>query len=145
MKVSVIVPVCNVRDYLPQCVESILTQSFQDFESLLVDDNSTDGSEQLCDQYAQADPRVRVLHLTEHRGISVARNTGVKNARGDLISFIDSDDFVSEEYLAQMVATLTAYQADVVFTEYNELDQQAGIFYFNVVSAAKGEVYELTA
>ena len=145
MKVSVIVPVCNVRDYLPQCVESILTQSFQNFELLLVDDNSTDGSEQLCDQYAQADPRVRVLHLTEHRGISVARNTGVKNARGDLISFIDSDDFVSEEYLAQMVATLTAYQADVVFTEYNELDQQAGIFYFNVVSAAKGEVYELTA
>ena len=145
MKVSVIVPVCNVGDYLPQCVESILTQSFQDFELLLVDDNSTDGSEQLCDQYAQADPRVRVLHLTEHRGISVARNTGVKNARGDLIRFIDSDDFVSEEYLAQMVATLTAYQADVVFTEYNELDQQAGIFYFNVVSAAKGEVYELTA
>ena len=60
MKVSVIVPVCNVGDYLPQFVESILTQSFQDFESLLVDDNSTDGSEQLCDQYAQADPRVRV-------------------------------------------------------------------------------------
>ena len=145
MKVSVIVPVCNVGDYLPQCVESILTQSFQDFELLLVDDNSTDGSEQLCDQYAQADPRVRVLHLTEHRGISVARNTGVKNARGALISFIDSDDFVSEEYLAQMVATLTAYQADVVFTEYNELDQQAGIFCFNVASAAKGEIYELTA
>lgn len=111
----------------------------------MVDDNSTDGSEQLCDQYDQADPRVRVLHLTEHRGISVARNTGVKNARGDLISFIDSDDFVSEEYLAQMVATLTAYQADVVFTEYNELDQQAGIFCFNVASAAKGKVYELTA
>lgn len=81
-----------------------------------MDDNSTDGSEQLCDQYAQAHPRVRVIHLTEHRGVSVARNTGVKNARGDLISFIDSDDFVSEEYLAQMVATLTAYQADVVFT-----------------------------
>lgn len=145
MKVSVIAPVCNVRDYLPQCVESILTQSFQDFELLLVDDNSTDGSEQLCDRYAQADPRVRALHLTEHRGVSVARNMGVKNARGDLISFIDSDDFVSEEYLAQMVATLTAYQADVVFTEYNELDQQAGIFCFNVASAAKGEVYELTA
>lgn len=145
MKVSVIVPVCNVRDYLPQCVESILTQSFQDFESLLVDDNSTDGSEQLCDQYAQADPRVRVLHLTEHRGVSVARNTGAKNAREDLISFIDSDDFVSEEYLAQMVATLTAYQADVVFTEYNELDQQAGVFCFNVALAAKGEVYELTS
>ena len=145
MKVSVIVPVCNVRDYLPQCVESILTQSFQDFESLLVDDNLTDGSEQLCDQYAQADPRVRVLHLTEHRGVSVARNTGAKNAREDLISFIDSDDFVSEEYLAQMVATLTAYQADVVFTEYNELDQQAGVFCFNVALAAKGEVYELTS
>lgn len=58
MQVSVIVPVCNVGDYLPQCVESILAQSFQDFELILVDDNSTDGSEQLCDQYAQADPRV---------------------------------------------------------------------------------------
>lgn len=144
MKVSVIVPVHNVAPYLEQCIESILAQTFTDFELLLVDDNSTDGSEQLCDQYTQADPRVRVLHLTEHRGVSVARNTGVKNARGDLISFIDSDDFVSEEYLAQMVATLTAYQADVVFTEYNELDQQAGVFCFNVAPAAKGEVYELT-
>lgn len=85
-----------------------------------------------------------MIHLTEHRGVSIARNTGVKNARGDLISFIDSDDFVSEEYLAQMVATLTAYQADVVFTEYNELDQQAGVFCFNVASTVKGEVYELT-
>lgn len=145
MKVSVIVPVCNVRDYLPQCVESILTQSFQNFELLLVDDNSTDGSEQLCDQYAQTDPRVRVLHLTEHRGVSVARNTGVHNAAGELVSFIDSDDFVGKVYLAAMVETLTTHQADIVFTEFNTLDDQSRIFYFMVEPENKGHVYELTS
>ena len=145
MKVSVIVPVHNVAPYLEQCVESILAQTFTDFELLLVDDKSTDDSGTICDQFAQAYPQVRVIHLAEQLGVSVARNTGVRNAAGELISFIDSDDFVREDYLAAMVETLTTHQADIVFTEFNFLDEQSKLFYFAVKPEEKGQVYELTS
>ena len=90
MKVSVVVPVYNAATYLEQCLDSILAQTFTDFELLLVDDCSTDDSGQICDRYA-SNSQVRVVHLTERLGVSTARNIGVKNARGDLIAFIDSD------------------------------------------------------
>ena len=88
---------------------------------------------------------MRVIHLAEQLGVSVARNTGVRNAAGELISFIDSDDFVREDYLAAMVETLTTHQADIVFTEFNLLDEQSKLFYFAVKPEEKGQVYELTS
>ena len=89
---SIIVPVYNVQDYLGQCVDSVLSQDFSDFELILVDDGSTDNSPALCDAYAKADTRVKVIHK-KNGGASDARNQGLDRAQGEYIVFLDSDDF----------------------------------------------------
>ena len=102
-KVSVIVPVYKVEKYLPECIESVLAQTFPDFELLLVDDGSPDNSGKICDDYAARDPRIRVFHK-ENGGVSSARNLGLDNARGEWIAFVDSDDTVGEKYLEHLWA-----------------------------------------
>ena len=97
--ISVIVPVYNTEPYLPRCIDSILGQSFTDFELLLVDDGSTDGSGAICDAYAAKDSRVRVFHK-ENGGVSSARNLGLDNAKGEWVTFIDSDDFIEDDYFS---------------------------------------------
>ena len=97
-QISVIVPVYNVEKYLSRCIESILSQTFTDFELLLIDDGSTDRSGEICDEYAKKDTRIRVFH-TKNRGVSAARNLGLDNAKGEWISFVDSDDWVEDDYL----------------------------------------------
>ena len=91
--ISVIVPVYNAEKYLQRCVDSILKQSFTDFELLLIDDGSHDRSGELCDEYAKKDNRVRVFHK-ENGGVSSARNVGLDNASGEYISFVDADDYL---------------------------------------------------
>ena len=86
--ISVIVPVYNVTNYISRCVESVLCQSMQDFELILVDDGSTDGSGEICDSYANKDDRICVIHQ-ENQGLSAARNRGLKEAKGEYIAFID--------------------------------------------------------
>lgn len=102
---SVIVPVYNVEPYLRACVDSILAQTFRDFELILVDDGSTDGCPALCDAYEGQDPRVRVIHK-ENGGLSSARNAGMRSARAELLSFIDSDDFVHPQMFQTLVSPL---------------------------------------
>ena len=97
MKISVIVPVYNTAQFLPHCIESILSQSFTDFELLLIDDGSTDGSGKICDAYAEKDNRIRVFHK-ENGGVSSAGNLGLDNARGEWVTFVDSDDWVEDDY-----------------------------------------------
>ena len=99
MKISVIIPVYNTECYLSRCIESVLNQSFTDFELLLIDDGSKDNSGAICDAYAKKDGRVRVFHK-ENRGVSMARNLGLDNAIGDWVTFIDSDDYVLNDYLS---------------------------------------------
>lgn len=96
-KISIIVPVYNVEQYLPRCINSILNQSFADFELLLIDDGSKDKSGAICDEYADNDDRIRVFHK-ENGGVSSARNIGLENARGEWLSFIDGDDEITEGY-----------------------------------------------
>lgn len=96
-KISIIVPVYNVEQYLPRCIYSILNQSFADFELLLIDDGSKDKSGAICDEYAAKDSRIRVFHK-ENGGVSSARNIGLENARGEWLSFIDGDDVITEGY-----------------------------------------------
>ena len=103
-KISVIVPVYNVEQYLCRCIDSILAQSFPDFELLLIDDGSKDHSGEICDEYAQKDERVRVFHK-ENGGVSSARNLGLDNAKGEWISFVDADDWVEEDYLKNLQNT----------------------------------------
>ncbi len=96
--ISVIVPVYKTQEYLPQCIESILGQSFSDLELILIDDGSPDNSGEICDAYAEKDPRVRVFHIP-NGGVSNARNTALNNARGRWVVFVDSDDWIEGDYL----------------------------------------------
>lgn len=98
-RISVIVPVYNAKRYLRRCVDSILCQSQQDFELLLIDDGSKDESGEICDEYAAKDSRVRVFHKI-NGGVSSARNLGLDNAQGEWVAFVDADDDVEEEYLS---------------------------------------------
>lgn len=97
-KVSIIVPVYNVERYLKRCVNSIINQTFKDFELLLVDDGSTDLSGKICDELKQSDNRIKIFHK-KNGGLSDARNYGLQFAKGKYITFIDSDDFVSVDYI----------------------------------------------
>lgn len=94
MKLSVIIPVYNSEKYLNECIDSVLSQDFEDFELLLINDGSTDKSGKICDEYAKKDKRVNVFHK-ENGGVSSARNLGLKYAKGEWIAFVDSDDRVS--------------------------------------------------
>lgn len=100
--ISIIVPVYNAKKYLHRCVDSILAQTYRDFELILVDDGSKDSSGTICDDYAARDSRVRVFHKP-NGGVSSARNFGLSNARGEWISFVDSDDWVDCNYLEAML------------------------------------------
>lgn len=98
-EISVIVPVFNVEQYLSRCIESILLQSFYDFELLLIDDGSFDNSGKICDEYAEKDDRIRVFHK-ENGGVSSARNVGLCNAQGNWVCFVDGDDSIEKAYLS---------------------------------------------
>lgn len=97
-KISVIVPVYKAEKYLHKCVDSLLAQTFTDFEILLIDDGSPDKSGEICDEYAEKDSRIRVFHK-ENGGVSAARNLGLNNSGGNYVAFVDSDDWVAPDYL----------------------------------------------
>ena len=101
--ISVIVPVYNTEEYLSQCIDSILAQTFVDFELLLIDDGSTDSSGMICDKYADKDTRVIVYHK-QNEGVSAARNLGIDNSKGEWITFVDSDDILYPEALSVLHA-----------------------------------------
>ena len=111
-KISVIVPVYNVEDYLERCVDSILKQTYSNLEILLVNDGSTDKSGELCDQLALRDQRIRVVHK-ENGGLSDARNRGIDEASSDLIGFIDSDDYIDEDMYETLYSHLREANADL--------------------------------
>ena len=111
-KISVIVPVYNVEKYLPACIDSILAQTFEDFDLILVDDGSPDQCGAICDRYAAQDKRIRVVHQ-ENRGLAGARNTGMDLAEGEYLTFIDSDDLVSRRYLECLVKAAAASEAEL--------------------------------
>ena len=104
-KISVIVPVYKVEQYIHRCIDSILSQSFTDFELILVNDGSPDNCGKICDEYAQKDSRVRVFHKT-NGGVSSARNLGLDNARGKYLCFIDADDIVTPQHLNELVSDM---------------------------------------
>ncbi|MCD7838327.1 MAG: glycosyltransferase [Clostridiales bacterium] len=116
-KISVIVPVYNVERYLDQCVESIVKQSYQNLEIILVDDGSSDTSGAICDQWAARDTRIRVIHQ-ENGGLSAARNSGLDRASGAYISFIDSDDAIEPGMLENLLNALEKEQGDVALCNF---------------------------
>lgn len=123
-KISVIVPVYNAERHLRQCIDSILSQSFSNFELLLVDDGSTDTSGTLCEQYAAKDARVQVLHQ-KNAGVSAARNCGLDEASGEFFTFVDSDDFLDEGFLQAALEGIERENADV-FLSGLQMETYAG-------------------
>lgn len=116
-KVSVIVPIYNVERYLCQCVDSLLNQTLQDLEIILVDDGSPDHSPDICDEYTQKDKRVKVIHKT-NGGLSDARNAGLKVAEGEYVAFIDSDDYVDLRMFQLLYEAATKRNLDVCYCDY---------------------------
>jgi len=118
-EISIIVPVYNVECFLLECLDSIMAQTFTDYELILVDDGSKDNSGRICDEYAEQDERVVVIHQ-QNGGISKARNAGLDIARGRFICFIDSDDFVAADYLELLHTLITEYDADISICSHHE-------------------------
>ena len=110
--ISIIVPVYNVERYLPRCIESILRQTYTNFELILVDDGTPDRSGIICDRYAEKDSRIKVMHK-ENGGVSTARNVGIDAAKGEWITFVDADDWVSNDYIEALVTPLLQGQYDL--------------------------------
>ncbi|MDR0535802.1 MAG: glycosyltransferase [Puniceicoccales bacterium] len=118
MLVSVIVPVYNVECYLRECLDSLLGQTFRDFEVVLVNDGSTDGSLRICEEYCERAPDVFRLFSQKNGGLSSARNTGLERALGEYVCFVDSDDWVSSDFLAVLHEAALAVAADIVVCGY---------------------------
>lgn len=120
-KLSIVVPVYNAENYIHDCVLSILNQTFTDYELILVNDGSSDSSGFICDNYAQLDKRVKVIHL-KNSGASVARNVGVENAVGDYIGFVDSDDYIAPNMYFDLLNVAGTTNADIIKCGYREFD-----------------------
>lgn len=119
-KISVVVPIYNVEKYLDKCIESILGQTFSDFELILVDDGSPDRCPQMCDDWAEKDERIRVIHK-ENGGVVDARNRGIAQAIGEYTAFVDSDDWVEPEFLQTLYCEITKQNADMVQCAYQRV------------------------
>ena len=119
---SIIVPVYKVENYLPKCIDSILAQTFTDFELILVDDGSPDDCPALCDATAEKDARVRVIHQ-KNGGLSAARNAGLDAARGAWIGFVDSDDYIEPEMYEVLYQAVQSTGADLALCDYAEVDE----------------------
>ena len=122
-KISVIVPVFRTEKYLERCAASICSQTYRNLEIILVDDGSDDGCPEICDALAQKDSRIRVIHK-QNGGLSSARNAGLDQASGGYISFIDSDDYVTEDFLQLLKDTMESTGADMVKVDYEEVHTQ---------------------
>ncbi|MBD5132891.1 MAG: glycosyltransferase [Clostridiales bacterium] len=119
--VSVIVPVYNVEKYLTRCLDSIVGQTYRNLEIILVNDGSTDHSEDICLQYAQSDPRI-CLFTQKNQGLSAARNTGLDHMKGEYVHFVDSDDYISPHMIETLLGVLLQYDVPVVVCNYLEAE-----------------------
>lgn len=136
MKVSFVIPVYNVECYLKQCVDSILNQTFSDFEIVLVDDGSTDMSSFICDCYAERDSRVKVIHKS-NGGLSDARNTGLEVSTGDYVIFVDSDDFWIGQNSLQQLMDVVKVHSECDFISFN-----CSYYYQNTKTYKKWVAYD---
>ncbi len=142
-KISVIVPMYRVEAYICRCLDSILAQTFTDFELILVDDGSPDRCGTIGDEYAQNDSRIRVLHK-ENGGVSSARNAGLAVAKGEYITFCDSDDYLVVDWLEELYGAAIKHSADVVVAGYTVIDangeikrssqQESGVWQFSAMT-----------
>lgn len=135
-KISIIVPIYNVEKYFKRCVESLLNQTLQDIEIILVDDESPDNCPMICEEYAAIDSRIKVIHK-ENGGLGYARNSGLEIATGEYVAFVDSDDYVDVTMYEKLYSTAKKYSLDTVYCGFNNLDN-------NLKVHSESEVSKLT-
>lgn len=136
--VSIVVPVYNRHNYLAECLDSLVAQTYQNLEIILVDDGSTDDSLAICQAYAKKDARFKVL-AQSNAGVSVARNNGIQTATGQYLMFVDSDDYVASDYCEQAVSCLEKYNSDICCFGYVEVDKDSEK-YIEKVAALDGPI-----
>lgn len=122
--VSVVVPIYNVQDYLNECIDSILNQTYKNIEVILVDDGSKDNCPQICDSYKDIDSRIKVIHKI-NGGLSDARNTGLENAIGEYICFIDSDDYIDKDYVKNLISIIISDKCDIAICSFCKTNKSA--------------------
>lgn len=140
--VSIIIPVYNVCSWLDQCIESVVNQTFPDFEALLIDDGSTDGSGAKCDEWSRKDSRIKVIHK-KNEGPSKARNLGLQNAQGTYLVFIDSDDWIDCRYLEIMYSRAAEVNADMVECDVYRVNNETDKMTYRVSHGVMGVEYTL--
>ena len=126
--ISIIVPIYNVENYLRQCLDSIMNQTYQNFECLLINDGSPDNSADICREYLEKDSRFKYFEK-ENGGVSSARNLGIERSKGEYITFIDSDDWVDSEYLEVLYRALIEEQADIAISTYKQFNMDDNCYY----------------
>lgn len=118
--VSIVIPVYNAENYIENCIKSILRQTYEEWELVLIDNGSTDGSLEICQKFAREDDRIFVFHQFQNKGVSVARNLGIEKATGDFLTFIDADDWIKEDYLEYLVRLQKKQDAKMVICGYEK-------------------------
>lgn len=142
-KITIIIPVYNVEVYLKEAIESVIKQTYQNLEILLIDDGSTDSSGEICDEYARKDSRIQVFHQA-NRGLSGARNTGLKNATGTYIMFLDSDDKFELDACQIMYNAIKDSDADYIIANYINIDEDGTKWENPVFKKDKYPAFELS-
>ena len=144
-KISIILPVYNVEKYLNKCIDSILNQTYKNFELIIIDDGSTDNSSTICDSYKN-DSRVIVIHQ-DNKGLSVARNKGIDMSTGNYITFIDSDDYIDSKYIEILYNIISNNNSDIVMCNKIEFKENTNIkeniiYDYNEEVLSKEETYK---
>lgn len=142
-KISVIVPVYNIEKYLNDCIDSLINQTYKNIEILLIDDGSKDNSGNICDEYAQKDSRIKVIHQ-ENGGLSKARNTGLDNASGEYIMFCDSDDLFTPIACEVLLNEIESKNADYVIANYQNCDEDGTLWHNPVFDKEKFKNFRLS-
>ena len=129
--ITVVIPVYNVQEYVPRCIESVIKQTYKNLEIILVDDGSTDTSGYICDEYAKQDERIKVIHK-KNGGLSDARNVAIDIAKGKYITFIDSDDYVEVDYIAYLYELIKRNECQIsICAHFTENEQQKRVDFGN--------------
>lgn len=137
--ISVIIPIYNVEKYLEKCINSVINQSYNDLEIILVDDGSKDRCGEICEEYKIKDSRIKVIHK-ENGGLSDARNAGIRVAKGDYIAFLDSDDFIHIDFYKVLMSLMSEYDADIAQCELLRVNEDE---IFNVSNNSDNEVIDV--
>lgn len=140
-KISVIIPVYNVEKYLPQCLESVINQTYHNLEIILVDDGSTDSSPQICNDYATKDNRIKLIHK-ENGGSSDARNEGLKLISSNFVAFVDSDDILSPHLYQILMDILLKTDSDIAECSFSEFEKDHKLDVLKIINSGKFEIFD---